>query len=135
MTVPVLDVPALLAELAGLDDSLLVALAQRGRTPPEPPAFSGRCLQPEHLEAVARGDWTPDDERRLALCLARAEVLAVRRVARRHRRGLRSALRATALALLTERVTLPGWQQRREQLAGAWRDVVGPLPIRTPAAA
>ncbi len=135
MTVLIPDVPGLLAELVGLDDAVLVALAQRGRSLPPPPAFSGRCLEPEHLEAVARGCWTPDDERRLALCLDRAEVLAVRRVARRHRSALRTALRGTALALLTERVTLPGWQQRREQLAAAWVDVVGPLPTRTPVAA
>ena len=128
-TVPTLtaDVQPLLTAVAGLDRAALIALAERARYLPAPPAFSGRCLDPVYLAAVASGDWSRDDEARLADCRQRSEAV-VRQVGVRHRRRLRLALSATALSVLTRHLPQPGWQERRARLSSPWQDVVGPLP-------
>jgi len=124
----VLAEAVLLEDLPGLDGPALLRLAEHGRLLEQPPAFRGRCLEPAYLDAVARGAWSPDDESRLSLLLQRAEAVTVRRVGRRHRRGLRTALHATALSLVTRQLPAGHWQERRLALAGVWERAVGPLP-------
>ncbi len=111
-----------------LDRAALVALAEQARGPEPPPSFSGRCLDPAYLRAVAAGAWSPADADRLAACRRSNEEI-VRRVGRRHRRRLRAALQATTLAVLTGHLPQAEWQQRRAGLAGPWQPVVGPLPL------
>lgn len=118
----------LLAQLAEADGTRLVTLARHGRRRTDAPAFRGRCLAPEYLEAVANGEWTPDDEVLLGQLVERAEAAALPKVSWRHRRGLRNALRATTVSLLTEQVASPTWQRRRGDLATAWTTAMGPLP-------
>ncbi len=51
------------------------------------------------------------------------------------RRGLRAVLRGTLLALVTDRVQVPGWADRRRDLLRTWEAVVGPVaaaPRSTP---
>ncbi len=124
----VLAEAVLLGDLPGLDQPALLRLAEHGRQLHQPPAFHGRCLEPAYLDAVARGAWSADDESRLTLLLQRAESETVRRVPRRYRRGLRIALHATALSLVTRQLPVGHWQERRLALAGAWERAVGPLP-------
>lgn len=124
----VLAETVLLGELVELDEQALLRLAEHGRQLPQPPAFRGRCLEPAYLDAVARGAWSVDDESRLSLLLMRAESTTVRRVRRRHRRGLRTALHATAVSLVTRGLPAGHWQERRTALAGVWERAVGPLP-------
>jgi len=118
----------LLRALADLPEVTLVALARRGQVQAEPPSWRGRCLEPDYLAAVAAGAWTLDDEVLLARVVVRAEVSTLPRVARRHRPGLRTALRAASVSLLTVQVPSAGWQARRDRLAQAWESTVGPLP-------
>ncbi len=120
----------LLEQLAGADGTRLVTLARYGRRRTDAPAFRGRCLAPEYLEAVANGEWTPDDEVLLGRLVEQAEATALPRVSWRHRRGLRHALRATTVSLLTEQVASPTWQRRRGDLAVAWTSSIGPLPAQ-----
>lgn len=124
----VLAEAVLLGDLAGLDELALLRLAEHGRALHQPPALGSRCLEPAYLDAVARGAWSVDDESRLAQLLARAESTTVRRVRRRHRRGLRTAVHATALSLVTRQLPADHWQDRRVALAGVWEQAVGPLP-------
>lgn len=126
----VLAEAVLLGNLPGLDEPALLRLAEHGRQLQQPPAFRGRCLEPAYLDAVARGAWSVDDETRLSSLLQRAEAETVRRVRRRHRRGLRTALHATALALVTRQLPAGHWQERRIALARVWERAVGPLPAR-----
>lgn len=125
----VLAEAVLLGDLPALDEPALVRLAEHGRQLEQPPAFRGRCLEPAYLDAVARGAWSVDDESRLQLLLLRAEAGTVRRVRRRHRRGLRTALHATALSLVTRQLPVGQWQERRLALARVWERAVGPLPV------
>ncbi len=127
MATPIADVEVLLGALVDLDRDALVALAERGRGLPAPPDFRGRCLDPAYVEAVATGAWSPDHESHLRRCRQETEAV-VRRVDRRHRRRLRTALSAAALSVLTSHLPQPAWQERREVLSGPWRSVVGPLP-------
>ncbi len=115
--------------VARADDAVLVALARHARTVPRPPAFYGRSLEPAFLEAVASGQWTADDQGLLCAVQHRVEAVGLHRIPRRHRRGLRKALRATALSLLTEGVASARWQHRRTSLAQAWACTFGPLPL------
>ena len=124
----VLAEAVLLGDLPGLDEPTLLRLAEHGRQLHQPPAFRGRCLEPAYLDAVARGAWSVDDECRLSVLLQRAESETVRRVRRRYRRGLRTALHATALSLVTRQLPAGHWQERRVALAGVWERAVGPLP-------
>ena len=119
----------LLGDLPALDEVALLRLAEHGRQLEQPPAFRGRCLEPAYLDAVARGAWSVDDESRLSFLLQRAEAATVRRVRRRYRRGLRTALHATALSLVTRQLPAGQWQERRLALAGVWERAVGPLPV------
>lgn len=118
----------LLSELRVLGERELLALAEHGRAAEEPPAFTGRCLEPAYLTAIASGIWSAEDEQRLDAAFERVETAALRRVARRHRRGLRTALRSTTLSVCTAGLPLADWTERRVQLARAWESVVGPLP-------
>lgn len=127
LATPIADVEVLLGALVDLDRDALVALAERGRGLPAPPDFRGRCLDPAYVEAVATGAWSPDHESHLRRCRQETEAV-VRRVDRRHRRRLRTALSAAALSVLTSHLPQPAWQERREVLSGPWRSVVGPLP-------
>ena len=124
----VLAEAVLLGDLPGLDETALLRLAEHGRQLRQPPAFRGRCLEPAYLDAVARGTWSADDESRLFLLLQRAESETVLKVRRRYRRGLRTAVHATALSLVTRRLPAGHWQERRVALAGVWERAVGPLP-------
>lgn len=110
----------LLQLLAATEGDRLVALAEQARRRPEVPAFRGRCLEPAYLQAVARGEWTVDDELVLEHALARAAAEVLPRVGWRHRRALRRALAAAAVAVLTEQVTDPTWQRTRRRLASGW---------------
>lgn len=121
---------ALLTDLAALGERELVALAEYGRAGEQPPAFAGRSLEPTFLAAVASGAWSLADEERLSYANARAEALALPRVPRRYRRGLRSALHATTLSVCTQALPIAGWGDRVSRLASAWEAVVGPLPER-----
>lgn len=114
--------------LASAEDWLLVVLAQHGRDVPRPPAFHGRCLEPAFLEAVATGQWTQDDAGLLCRVLRRVEASELPRVAWRHRRGLKRALGAAAVSMLTESVASSAWQRRRPDLACAWTRTLGPMP-------
>lgn len=96
---------------------------------PRPPVFYGRSLEPAFLEAVASGQWTSDDQGLLCAVQHQVEAACLHRVPRRHRRGLRRALRATTLSLLTEGVACARWQGRRTSLARAWTGTFGPLPL------
>ncbi len=128
-----LDVSALVDDLSHLTPDALLELAERGRSL-APPAFRGRCLEPAFLEAVASGAWSLQDEDRLALFEQRAERALLCRVARRHRRGLRTALRAVGLSVLTRDLPVAGWAQRRDDLVGAVDGVALQLPAaRRPA--
>ncbi len=122
------EIEDLLATIAGLDRLVLVALAERGRGLDAPPAFRGRCLDAAYLDAVASGGWSLDDERALARCEDRLEVLALSQVRRLDRRGLRIVLRGAVLALMTRELPLPGWPERCAVLAAGWVEVVGALP-------
>lgn len=108
----------LLALLAATDLAALLELARQGRQGAEPPTFRGRCLDPVYLEAVASGQWTPDDEGLLADLLMRAERLVLPRVPWRARRGLRAAVRGLALSVLTEHLDVPGRSQRAADRGG-----------------
>lgn len=119
----------LLDRLAGLDETALVALSEQGRRAPEPPAFRGRCLAPDYLEAVASGAWTAHDEAQLAQLVERAEAVTLGRVRRRHRRGLRRALRMAALSVMSSNLPMTNWPDRRRSLDGPWERAVGPLPF------
>ncbi len=118
----------LLSDLAGLDELALLRLAEHGRALHQPPAVGARCLEPAYLDAVARGAWSFDDESRLSQLLQRAESETLRRVRRRDRRALRTALHATALSLVTRQLPADHWQDRRVALAAVWERAVGPLP-------
>lgn len=120
---------SLVDHVASADDAVLVALARHGQTVPRPPAFHGRSLEPAFLEAVASGDWTPDHQGLLCAVQLEMEAAGLHRVPRRHRRGLRRALRATTLSVLTEGVACARWQHRRTSLARAWHCTFGPLPV------
>lgn len=122
---PAPDAAAVLEALDVLGDDALVRLAEAGRAVPDPPAFRGRCLDEAYLHAVARGEWSPDDEARLEIAVTAVEVAALGRVARRHRRGLRTALRGALVAGATARLADRGWQERCAALAAPWREVVG----------
>lgn len=128
------EIDELFAALAGLDRMRLVELADCGRGMEPPPAFRGRCLDPVYLEAVASGTWSLDDEALLARLEERLEAVAMGRVRRLDRRGLRAVLRGTLLALLTDRVSVPGWADRRRDLVRTWEAVVGPLTATAPGA-
>ena len=123
----------LLDELRVLGERELLALAEHGRADEQPPAFTGRCLEPAYLTAVASGIWSAEDEQRLEAAFERVETAALRRVARRHRRGLRTALRSATLSVCTAGLPLAEWTERRTRLARAWESVVGPLPELRPA--
>ena len=124
---PYLDVVALVDELSQLAPDVLQELAECGREL-APPAFRGRCLEPAFLEAVASGAWSLQDEDRLALFERHAERALLCRVARRHRRGLRTALRAVGVSVLTRDLPVAGWAQRRDDLVGAVDGVALRLP-------
>lgn len=111
--------------LQGLDRLDLVELARRGADLPAAPAFRGRCLDADHLEAVASGAWSGDDQARLGELVDRLEALALPRVRRTDRRPLRNVLRGVALAVLAPELPLPGWPARRAQLLGPWAAVAG----------
>jgi hypothetical protein len=115
--------------VARADDAVLVALARHAHTVPRPPVFYGRSLEPAFLDAVASGQWTPADQGLLRAVQHRVEAVGLHRVPRRHRRGLRRALRATAVSLLTESVASARWQHRRTSLAQPWACTFGPLPL------
>lgn len=121
------DVDGFLAHLAQVDRMLLVELAEQGRGLTPPPTFRGRCLDPAYLEAVASGAWSGEDEDLLARCEDGLTVLALSRVRLLDRRGLRAVLQGVALALLTGHLDVPGWAQRRQQLAEPWERLVAPL--------
>ena len=92
------EIEDLLATVAGLDRLVLVALAERGRGLDAPPTFRGRCLDAAYLDAVASGGWSLDDETALARYEDRLETVALSRVRRLDRRGLRIVLRGAVLA-------------------------------------
>lgn len=119
----------LLDRIGALDEQALVALAEQGRDAQEPPAFSGRSLEPAYLAAVASGDWTVEDEQRLALLVERAEAAVLGRVRRRYRRGLSRALRMAALSVCSRNLPMTNWPDRRRALEGPWERAVGPLPF------
>lgn len=129
---PVADVEALLHQVEMLDRLVLVALAERGRQQPTPPTFHGRCLDPAYLEAVAAGCWSPDDEALLLQAEDRLEARTLPRVRVLDRRALRSVLRGTVLAVLTQDLPVTEWEPRRQELAAAWLELVGPLPHTSP---
>jgi hypothetical protein len=122
------EIEDLLATIAGLDRLVLVELAERGRGLDAPPTFRGRCLDAAYLDAVASGGWSLDDEAALARYEDRLDTIALSKVRRLDRRGLRIVLRGAVLAVMTRGLPLPQWQERCAVLAAGWVGVAGALP-------
>lgn len=114
-----------LGRLQEVDRMVLVELAERGRGQDVPPAFRGRCLDAGYLHAVAQGTWSLDDEALLARAEERLEGVALSRVRRLDRRGLRTVLRGVLLALVTTGVAGPSWDEYLSALRTPWDELVG----------